>query len=272
VRRFRKDVIADLRNSVKERDSADVECAASEREERVFALLKELKLPDSDGKAKAGQLFKTTLAKSLLSSPMAALETVRNRLKRLEATTSTAGSPASADRAALQSLEPLLAAITPADFSKYQRLLQLIRADWSWSGKDPSDRIVLFTGRRETQRFLVEHLAADLDLPKGAVVGLDGAMPDVEQTRVVEQFAPEKVILFGSLARGEARWDSDADILVVMPFEGSSFERRLEMLEAGNPSFPVDLLLCRPEAAQQRYRWGDPFIREAFDHGEVLHG
>jgi superfamily II DNA or RNA helicase len=192
VRRFRKDVIADLRNSVRERDSADVECVASEREERVFAELKDLKLPDSDGKAKAGQLFKTTLAKSLLSSPMAALETVRNRLKRLEATSSTTGSPASADRAALQGLEPLLAAITPADFSKYQRLLQLIRDDWSWSGKDPSERIVLFTGRRETQRFLLEHLASDLSLPQGAVVGLDGAMPDRDLTDRVEDFAQEK--------------------------------------------------------------------------------
>jgi uncharacterized protein len=98
--------------------------------------------------------------------------------------------------------------------------------------------------------------------------------------RLVGRFAPEKVILYscgeacgyGSMARGEARWDSDADILVVMPFEGSSLERRLEMLEVCNPSFPVDLLLCRPEAAKQRYGWGDPFIREAFDHGEVLHG
>jgi predicted nucleotidyltransferase len=90
--------------------------------------------------------------------------------------------------------------------------------------------------------------------------------------RLVEHFAPQKVILFGSQARGEARWDSDADILVVMPFEGSSFEQRLAMLELGAPSFPVDLLLCRPEAAAQRYDWGDPFIREALDHGEVLHG
>lgn len=188
VRRFRKDVIADLRGSVKERDSTDVACPASEREERVFARLKDLKLPDSDARAKAGQLFKTTLVKSLLSSPMAALQTVRNRLKRLEAATT----PAPADQAALQELEPLLAAIGPADFSKYQRLLQMIRSDWGWSGKDPKDRIVLFTGRRETQRFLVEHLAADLGLPKTAVVGLDGAMPDVEQTRVVEQFAQEK--------------------------------------------------------------------------------
>ena len=188
LRRFRKDVIADLRSSVKERDTADVECPASEREERVFALLKDLKLPDSDAKAKAGQLFKTTLAKSLLSSPMAALQTVRNRLKRLAA----ASTPAPADQAALEELEPLLASIEPNDFSKYQRLLQLIRADWSWNGKDPRDRIVLFTGRRETQRFLVEHLAADLGLPQAAVVGLDGAMPDVDQTKVVEQFAQEK--------------------------------------------------------------------------------
>ena len=188
LRRFRKDVLADLRSNVKERDTKDVECQASEQEERVFALLKDLKLPDSDRKAKAGQLFKTTLAKSLLSSPMAALETVRNRLKRLE----SAVTESPADAAALQELDPLLAAIDSKGFSKYQRLLGLIENDWSWKGKDPKDRIVIFTGRRETQRFLMEHLERDLGLKNGAVVGLDGAMPDVEQTKVVEQFAQEK--------------------------------------------------------------------------------
>ncbi|MCT0210295.1 MAG: helicase [Cyanobium sp.] len=188
LRRFRKDVIADLRKTVKERESRDVVCQASEREEQVFALLADLKLPDTDAKAKAGQLFRTTLAKSMLSSPMAALETVSNRLKRLRA----GATPAPADIAALEPLEPLLVAIGAEDFSKYQRLLQLIRSDWSWQGKDPKDRLVIFTGRRESQRFLVEHLPQDLALPKGAVVQLDGAMADVEQTKVVEQFAQEK--------------------------------------------------------------------------------
>ena len=46
VRRFRKDVIADLSKTVKERESRDVECQASEGEERVFALLADLKLPE----------------------------------------------------------------------------------------------------------------------------------------------------------------------------------------------------------------------------------
>ena len=61
--------------------------------------------------------------------------------------------------------------------------------------------------------------------------------------RLVDHFAPEKLILSGSQARSEARGDSDADILVVMPFEGSSHEQRLTLLELAAPSFSVDLLL-----------------------------
>jgi predicted nucleotidyltransferase len=90
--------------------------------------------------------------------------------------------------------------------------------------------------------------------------------------RLVEQFAPEKVILFGSLARGEGRWDSDADILVVMPFEGRHFEKICQIRHTCQAGFPLDLLLWRPEEATERYQQGDPFLREAFDHGECLYG
>jgi predicted nucleotidyltransferase len=90
--------------------------------------------------------------------------------------------------------------------------------------------------------------------------------------RMVERFAPQKVILFGSMARGEASWDSDADILVVMPFEGRAFDKIVEIRTTCRAGFPLDLLLWRPEELAPRYRWGDPIIREALDHGEVLHG
>ncbi|MFM7513830.1 MAG: nucleotidyltransferase domain-containing protein [Cyanobium sp.] len=90
--------------------------------------------------------------------------------------------------------------------------------------------------------------------------------------RLVDQFAPEKVILFGSQARGDARPDSDADILVVMAYEGRPFAKCREIRRACKPDFRVDLLLWRPEDLEPRYRWGDPILREALDHGEVLYG
>ena len=39
--------------------------------------------------------------------------------------------------------------------------------------------------------------------------------------RVVEEFAPQRVILFGSHARGDATPDSDVDLLVIMPTKKS---------------------------------------------------
>ena len=90
--------------------------------------------------------------------------------------------------------------------------------------------------------------------------------------QLVERFAPEKVILFGSLARGEGRWDSDADILVVMPFDGRHLAQIRQIRKACRAGFPLDLLVRRPEEVAMRYCGGDPIVREALDHGEVLYG
>jgi predicted nucleotidyltransferase len=95
---------------------------------------------------------------------------------------------------------------------------------------------------------------------------------DAFTQRLVDQFAPEKVILFGSQARGDARLDSDADILVVMPYEGRPFAKCREIRRACNPDFRVDLVIWRLEDIEPRFHWGDPVIREALDQGEVLYG
>jgi predicted nucleotidyltransferase len=89
--------------------------------------------------------------------------------------------------------------------------------------------------------------------------------------RIASEFEPEKIILFGSYARGTASEDSDVDLLVILPFEGRGFRKSLEILNRIDPRFPIDLIARRPEDTQRRYELGDPLIREALDHGKVLY-
>lgn len=47
--------------------------------------------------------------------------------------------------------------------------------------------------------------------------------------RIVERFHPERIILFGSHARGTAGQHSDVDLLVVMQPHGSKRKRAVEI-------------------------------------------
>ncbi|OHB29439.1 MAG: hypothetical protein A2X84_01205 [Desulfuromonadaceae bacterium GWC2_58_13] len=89
--------------------------------------------------------------------------------------------------------------------------------------------------------------------------------------RIVREYNPEKVILFGSLASGRGREDSDVDLLVILQFQGSSFRKSLDILNRLDPHFPIDLIARRPDETAQRYAQGDPLIREALDKGKVLY-
>jgi len=65
--------------------------------------------------------------------------------------------------------------------------------------------------------------------------------------RIVKKFHPEKIILFGSQARNEARPDSDIDLLVVMEYEGSKLKKMVELQGIlDNITMPVDILVTKP--------------------------
>jgi len=72
--------------------------------------------------------------------------------------------------------------------------------------------------------------------------------------RVVEHFAPERVILFGSRATGEGGPDSDADLLVVMRCKVSPREQAVEIRRAlADLPLPKDIIVVTPEYFS-RYR------------------
>ena len=66
--------------------------------------------------------------------------------------------------------------------------------------------------------------------------------------RIVKEFDPEQVILFGSQARGDAGPDSDVDLLVVMGVEGSRLEKCLEIRGVLEDFLlPLDIHVTTPE-------------------------
>ena len=66
--------------------------------------------------------------------------------------------------------------------------------------------------------------------------------------RIVREFHPERVILFGSHARGEAGPDSDVDLLVVMPLEGLKHKKQVEIRVALHDiRIPKDIIVTTPE-------------------------
>lgn len=89
--------------------------------------------------------------------------------------------------------------------------------------------------------------------------------------QIVQLFHAEKVILFGSHAYGHPRQDSDVDLLVLLPFNGNTFRKSLEILNLIEPKFSVDLIVRNPKDAQRRHQQGDPLMREVFDRGKVLY-
>lgn len=66
--------------------------------------------------------------------------------------------------------------------------------------------------------------------------------------RIAEGFGPEKIIVFGSHARGTAGPDSDVDILVVMPVMGSRRQQAVAIeLKLAGLGLPKDVVLVTPE-------------------------
>jgi predicted nucleotidyltransferase len=90
--------------------------------------------------------------------------------------------------------------------------------------------------------------------------------------RIVREFDPEQVILFGSHARGEAGPDSDVDLLVVMPVEGSIREKRIAIgVALSEFGVPVDVVLSTPEEYALRRQIPGTIERPASQEGRVLY-
>jgi superfamily II DNA or RNA helicase len=194
IRRFRssQEVMDTIGKSVPKRKLNKRGFPLTIKEEEAYSIIADLKLDlDEDGKRnKAIDLFRTTLAKAIFSSPAACFETVSGRVTRIENGTARGTEE---DKQKLNALAELLETINSNEFSKYRELLLLLK-DIGWTGKAKRDRLVIFSERIRTVAWLEEHLKKDLGLSDEMVGRIDGGSVEADEKtqRLLEDFGQEK--------------------------------------------------------------------------------
>jgi uncharacterized protein len=85
-------------------------------------------------------------------------------------------------------------------------------------------------------------------------------------------FHPQRIILFGSHARGGAGPDSDVDLLVIMPRDGKTrHEQAFAIRQKVKANFPLDLLVRTPEEVQERMGMNDWFMHDLMREGITVY-
>jgi predicted nucleotidyltransferase len=101
--------------------------------------------------------------------------------------------------------------------------------------------------------------------------GNDDLISDIVR-RIVETAQPDKIILFGSRARGDSRPNSDFDVLVIKESSEPGYRRDAPIyLALAGLNAPVDVLVYTPEEVTDWSAVPQAFVTTALREGKVLY-
>lgn len=121
-----------------------------------------------------------------------------------------------------------------------------------------------FGGRKETSGIL--------DARLGSVSSLNGDLIRDIVRRIVETANPDKVILFGSRARGEARPNSDFDVLVIKPSNEPRYRRSISLYVAvADLPVEVEVMVYTPEEVEEWKEVPQAFVTTAVREGTTIY-
>lgn len=89
--------------------------------------------------------------------------------------------------------------------------------------------------------------------------------------QLIEKYQPEKIILFGSAARGEFGPDSDLDFLIIKNDSRRNLEVEQELHQLIDYRIASDFIFLKPLETEKRLKSGDFFLEEIFNQGRVLY-
>ena len=93
--------------------------------------------------------------------------------------------------------------------------------------------------------------------------------------KIIREYQPKKVILFGSYAYGEVTEGSDVDLLIIKNTDRRPIDRWVEVkriLRDITRTLPVSPFVYTEKEIEERSAVKDFFVEEIFKKGEVLYG
>ena len=104
------------------------------------------------------------------------------------------------------------------------------------------------------------------------MVQIDDRLREVIVSRIVSVAKPEKIILFGSRARGTAHPDSDIDLLVIARSDQPRYRRAAPIYGALSDILaPMDILVYSPQEVEEWTAVPQAFVTTAVRQGTVLY-
>lgn len=95
---------------------------------------------------------------------------------------------------------------------------------------------------------------------------------DEIRERLVSEYDPDRIILFGSRARGAHSEESDIDLLILKETSARPIDRRIEVETVlQDREMPLDITVYTPGEMNYLYSIGSPFIEEVIETGRVLY-
>lgn len=97
---------------------------------------------------------------------------------------------------------------------------------------------------------------------------------DIMVDKIIRNYHPERIILFGSYAYGHPTAESDVDLMIIKNDCRSPIERRIEIrriLHEENRFIPLTPLVYTPQEIKNRLELGDDFIEEIMTKGKILY-
>ncbi|MGQ1784907.1 helicase-related protein [Saccharicrinis sp. GN24d3] len=203
VRRFKQHILDEkVRSNFQDREIIPLHASLSDLEEDFLKVQQKIKynalsavennggknlFGEADTKEKKDLLFSIGLFKGYMSSPLAALNSLKRRIEKLEQRTDK--SEAVEDNIDLlkdlcTKLEAIISKGKDAKYNAFkEKLIEL-----GWSGRKNDNRIVVFAERIDTIKYLKAKIQEDFNINDKAIETFHGGLTDIEQQALVEDF------------------------------------------------------------------------------------